>query len=139
MTTYNEKVVKPYKMHYKGKEFTIGSLELDPMYEAILYRFMRCRRVDGDVDGITYTLIRSFSGIGDKKARGICEALVKQGVEITDIPESPTNEKPTTLVPNGPWDFMCSRCHEEITDNRSLSGKLYRFCPMCGKKLKVEG
>ena len=136
MTTYNEKVVKPYKMHCKGKEFTIGSLGLDPMYEAILYRFMRCRRVDGDVDGITYTLIRSFSGIGDKKARGICEALVKQGVEITDIPEYEDHAKPTTLIAKESWVFMCTNCKEEITDNSSLNGKKYKFCPLCGKRLK---
>lgn len=68
MTAYNEKIVKQLKMYYRGKEFTIGSLGLDPMYEAILYRFVKCRRRNGDMEGITYEEIRSFTGIGEKKA-----------------------------------------------------------------------
>lgn len=136
MTTYNEKVVKPYKMHYKGKEFTIGSLGLNPMYEAILYRFVRSRRPDGNMEGITYAHIRSYTGIGEKKSRAIATALVKQGVEITDIPEYEDHAKPTTLVTKESWVFMCSNCKEEITDNSSLSGMKYKFCPLCGKRLK---
>ena len=63
MTAYNEKIVKPLKMYCGDKEFTIGSLGLDPMYEAILYRFIKCRRRNGVVEGITVFLadITGFS------------------------------------------------------------------------------
>lgn len=39
MSAFGDRVVKPFKLQYRGREFTIWSLGLDPMYEAILYRF----------------------------------------------------------------------------------------------------
>lgn len=135
MTAYGENIVKPCKLHYKDNEFTIGSLGLKPTYEAALYRFIRCWRPDGDVEGIIYEHLCSFKGIGDKIACAIAEALIERGVEIKGIPD---DIKPTAIIRSVLGTFVCTNCHGEVADNCSLSGKKYRYCPMCGNKLKVE-
>lgn len=133
MTAYNEKVVKPLKIYYKDKGFTIGDLGLNPLYEAALYRFVKCRRRNGDVEGITYKSLRSFSGIGKKRARAITEALVKQGVVIIDIP---AEARPVKLTVVGSSAAECSSCHAILTTNMDITQQLYRYCPMCGKKFE---
>lgn len=133
MTAYNEKIVKPLKMYYGDKEFTIGSLGLDPMYEAILYRFIKCRRRNGVVEGITYEEIRSFTGIGAKKAHGIATALVKQGVEINDIPDVKGRDRVDLILDDDALVAKCTACKRFIVATSDLSK--YRFCPLCGKRL----
>lgn len=135
MTAYNEKIVKPLKMYYGDKEFTIGALGLDPMYEAILYRFIKCRRRNGVVEGITYEEIRSFTGIGAKKAHGIATALVKQGVEINDIPDVEGRNRVDLVVIWNANECMaqCTSCKDTITTTYDIMK--YKFCPLCGKRL----
>lgn len=132
MTAYNEKIVKPLKMYYGDKEFTISSLGLDPMYEAILYRFIKCRRRNGVVEGITYEEIRSFTGIGAKKAHGIATALVKQGVEINDIPDVKGRNRVELVLSGDEFGAKCTSCKGVIFTTPDLLR--YRFCPLCGKR-----
>lgn len=118
--------------YYGKKEIPVKSLGLSSEY---LMRF--CAYVGNNIymwriDGITYELIRSIRGVGDKKAKAIAEALVKQGVEINDIPEI---AEPTRLVVVGSAAAECTNCNSILTTNMDIAQQLYRYCPMCGKKL----
>lgn len=123
-------------MYYHGKKIPVRSLNLSSDYLIRFCRYMEMNR-DWTLDGITYERIRRVRTIGDKKARAIAEALVTQGVEITDIPEVKVNE-PTRLIVVGPGAAECTNCSAILTTNMDISQQFYRFCPMCGKKLKWE-
>lgn len=132
MTAYNNNVVKPCKLYYKDREFTIGSLGLTNICEAALYRFAKRYRPNCDMTGITYRAIYACEGIGIKQAREISEALINQGVEIDDIPEA---TKPM-LILNWKGIVECTSCHTELADCSILSVQIFKYCPMCGKRLK---
>lgn len=135
MANQTTKYANPVKLYYGNKEFTIGSLGLEPPYALALYRVVKFRRPDGILDGITFEEITSIRTIGVTKAQTIAKALAKIGVEVKNIPEI---TEPTTHIRSGLGTFICTNCHEEITDNWSVSGKPYKYCPMCGKKLKIR-
>lgn len=123
------------KLYYGDKEFTIGSLGLEPTYAYALYRVVKFKRPDGVLDGITFSEITSIRTIGATKARGIAEALSKLGAEVKNIPEVKANE-PAMLTPSKRGTYFCTSCHGEVTDAWSANGYQYNYCPMCGKKLK---
>lgn len=95
-----------------------------------------CRQVASErnwkIDGITYEWIRSLRCIGEKKAKAIAEALIACGVKIEDIPEE---VEPTRLIVVGPAAAECTNCGAILTTNMDAGQQLYKFCPMCGKKL----
>lgn len=118
--------------YYYGKEIPVKSLGLSSEY---LMRF--CAYVSNNIymwriDGITYGLIRSIRGVGDKKAKAIAEALVKQGVKITDIPKRSTN---VIIISYRGARWKCSNCNAILTGVVDFDGRYFNFCPMCGKKL----
>lgn len=119
-------------MYYHGKKIPVSSLNLSSDYLIRFCRYMEMNR-DWTLDGITYERIRRVRTIGDKKARAIAEALVAQGVEITDIPEI---EEPAMLIYRAFNFFECTKCHGETFDNCGLGYRKYVYCPMCGRKLK---
>ena len=118
--------------YYGKKEIPVKSLGLSSEY---LMRF--CAYVSNNIymwriDGITYELIRSIRGVGDKKAKAIAEALVEQGVKINDIPKS---NAATTIISYRGARCKCSNCNAILTGVVDSDGRYFNFCPMCGKKL----
>ena len=119
--------------YYRDKKIPVKSLGLASDY---LIRFCtHMSKHEWCLDGITYNKIKVIRNIGEKKARAIAEALVAQGVKITGIPEVKVNE-PTRLIVVGPGAAECTNCSAILTTNMDISQQFYRFCPMCGKKLK---
>lgn len=135
MTKHADEFVNPVKLYYGDKEFTIGSLGLEPTYAYALHRIVKFKRPDGVLNGITFKEMMSIRTIGATKARVITSALAKIGVEVKDVPEI---AKPTKLIVVGPAAAECTGCHAIITTNMDASQQLYRFCPMCGKKFRME-
>ena len=127
---YGDKV-----LYYKNKSIPVKSLGLESDY---LMRFCAAMELQREwvLDGITYKWIRTLRSIGDNKARAIAEALMRHGVEIKDIPEIP---EPTRLVFIG-TDFIveCTNCHSRLLTRLDVSQQPFRYCPMCGKKLRWE-
>lgn len=123
--------------YYRGKKIPAKSLELSSDYLIRFCTYMKINR-DWTLDGITYKQIRNVRSIGDKKARAIAEALVKQGVKITDIPEV----KITIPTRMNPWfdnrgpGYQCSNCSATFYSVFDANDHLFNHCPMCGKKLK---
>lgn len=117
---------------YHGKKIPVKSLGLGSDYLGYFCKhiFGKC---DGCIDHINYERIRLIRAIGDKKARAIAEALIACGVRIDDIPKE---VEPTRLVENDDGFMECTNCHSELRGHPLVSSQYYRFCPMCGKKLK---
>ena len=122
--------------YYRGKTILVESLGLDSAYLLRFCAYMTKSR-DWDLKGITYNEICKIRCVGDMKARAIAEALVAKGVEIKDIPEL-VEPKPTKLVYLGNSSAECTNCHSILLANVDAFGQMYRYCPMCGKKLKWE-
>ena len=117
---------------YRGKEIPVKSLGLSSDYLGHFCRDVFYDR-SGSLDGITYKEIRLVRSVGDKKARAIAEALVAQGVEITDIPDEETGVR---LIEVTGHLVECNHCTALLTTNTCVDGRLYTFCPMCGRKFK---
>ena len=122
--------------YYRDKKIPVKSLGLTSDYLSRFCAHMNKR--EWCLDGITYNKIKVIRNIGEKKARAIAEALVKQGVKITDIPEVKVNE-PTRM---NPWSdscgagYQCSNCDAAFLSVFNAKDHLFNHCPMCGKKLK---
>lgn len=129
--TYADKV-----FYYRGKKIPVESLELASNYLMRFCWYME-KKCDWSLDGITYKQIRSVRSIGDEKARAIAKALVKQGVKITDIPEVKMTV-PTRFVLNKKCMTKCSNCHSVLNGIYDTAGNHFKFCPMCGKKIKIR-
>lgn len=122
---------------YKDREIPVKDLDVNSSY--LLYFCRAMSKFDWCLDGITYSKIRSFNAIGDKKARIIAEALIKQGVNITDIPDVPKVKEPTRMNPwsdNRGAGYQCSNCSATFRNVFDTDDHLFNHCPMCGKKLK---
>jgi hypothetical protein len=98
-----------------------------------MHRVVKFRRPNGVLDGLTFEEITSIRTVGTTKALGIAEALEKLGIEVKGIPEK---TEPTRLVENDDGFLECTNCHSELRGHPLVSSQYYRFCPMCGKKLK---
>lgn len=121
--------------YYRDKKIPVKSLGLTSDY---LIRFCaHMSKREWCLDGITYNKIKVIRNIGEKKARAIAEALVKQGVKITDIPEVKVNE-PTRFILNEKCMTKCSNCHSVLNGIYDTAGNHFKFCPMCGKKIKIR-
>lgn len=118
--------------HYGKRIIKVRDLNLGSDYLGYFCRQV-ARERDWRIDGITYEWIRSLRCIGEKKARAIAEALIACGVEIADIPEE---THPTKLTVVGSAAAECSSCHAILTTNMDAGQRLYKYCPMCGKKFK---
>ena len=138
MANQSIKYANPVKLYYGGKEFTIGSLGLEPQYALALYRVVKFKRPDGVLNGITFKEIMSIRTIGEKKARVITETLAKIGVEVKNVPEIKITE-PTRLIEETSSRsdvYRCSNCDAMLFHIHDNDGRLFNCCPMCGKKLK---
>lgn len=117
---------------YRGRKIPVKDLGLGSDCLGYFCRHIFGNR-NGCIDNITYNKIHSIRAIGDKKARAIAEALVKQGVEINDIPE---DKGPTRLINvDNRWP-TCTNCDSVFYSNTDAYDQLFNYCPMCGKKFK---
>lgn len=123
--------------HYKGRAIPVEELGIDTKYLGSFCRaIMRDRNYV--LDGITYDYIRSARYVGDKKAPVIAEALIKVGVDIPDMPDMSEKREPTRLIMVGPAAAECTNCGAILTTNMDAGQQLYKYCPMCGRKIMWE-
>lgn len=118
--------------YYGDREIPVKSLGLGSDYLGWFCRHVSQER-NWRLDGITYAWIFSKRNLGVAKATAIAEALVKQGVEITDIPEETATVR---LIEVSNSLAECSNCGALMTTNLCIDGRAYKFCPMCGRKFK---
>ena len=133
MSKHTTEIVNPVKLYYGDKEFTIGSLGLEPTYALAMYRVVTFRRPNGVLDDISFNEIMSIRTVGVKKAWTITKALSKFGVEVKDIPEI---TEPTRLTDYRGVDCKCSNCDAVLPYTFDCDDRPFNYCPMCGKKLK---